>query len=210
MFVYHSRGIYELPANLSVDRGELHAFLIDSRDRHREPKIHMNLVTHLADQQEKFGADHVWYYRGRSIIRAPRSLRLLHAVLAALALAGVVWTVAGMAVDAKPWVGGGLMTAVVCGLLLLATLARPSPPLKIKNWRTASLIISPLGIALSQGDVQGQLRWSELRDMKLVKGLGRTAVVRLDVSGAYIVIADVYDAPLSTIFGQMRGYWKQP
>ena len=69
MFVYHSRGIYELPANLSVDRGELHAFLIDSRDRHREPKIHMNLVTHLADQQEKFGADHVWYYRGRSIIR---------------------------------------------------------------------------------------------------------------------------------------------
>ena len=115
-----------------------------------------------------------------------------------------------MAVDAKPWVGGGLMTAVVCGLLLLATLARPSPPLKIKNSRTASLIISPLGIALSQGDVQGQLRWSELRDMKLVKGLGRTAVVRLDVSGAYIVIADVYDAPLSTIFGQMRGYWKQP
>ena len=98
------------------------------------------------------------------------------------------------------------MAAVVCGLLLLATLPRPRPRLKIKNLSLYKLAPSHFRRETSRDNCDG----GQLRDMKLVKGLGRTAVVRLDVSGAYIVIADVYDVPLSTIFGQMRGYWKQP
>ena len=35
-----------------------------------------------------------------------------------------------------PWLAAGFICGLIFGLLFLATLAKPAPPLKIKNWAT--------------------------------------------------------------------------
>jgi hypothetical protein len=210
LYVYHQRGILELPADISVDRGELHAFLARCLTTFRMQQIPARLSGYLADQESKFGQEHVWTYAGRHIIRSPRR-NLPRLVLGALTLTGLVWVVAGALLGGHgPWLATGFICGLISGLLFLATLAKPAPPLKIKNWREACLIISPLGIALSQGDVHGQMRWSELRDLKLIQPRGAQARLRLNVAGAQILLPDIYDAPLATIHQQMRDYWRRP
>lgn len=210
LYVYHQRGILELPADISVDRGELQAFLARCLTTFRMQRIPANLASYLADQEAKFGHEHVWTYGGRHIIRSPRR-NLPRLVLGALTLTGLVWVLAGALMGAHgPWLAAGFICGLICGLLFLATLAKPAPPLKIKNWRDACLIISPLGIALSQGDVLGQMRWGELRDLKLIQPRGVPGQLRLNVAGAQILLPDIYDAPLTTIHQQMRDYWRRP
>ncbi|HVU87886.1 MAG TPA: hypothetical protein VHD36_11235 [Pirellulales bacterium] len=210
LYVYHQRGILALPADLSVDRGELQAFLAHCLATFKRPRVPANLAGYLADQQAKFGGQHVWTYGGRNIIRSPRK-NLARTVLGTLALTGLVWIVAGAVMGGhETWIGAGIICGLLFGLLFLATLARPAPPLRIKNWRDACLVISPLGIALSQGDTHGQMRWSELRDMKLIQPRGTPVLLRLNVAGAQILLPDIYDAPLATIHQQMRDYWRRP
>jgi hypothetical protein len=86
----------------------------------------------------------------------------------------------------------------------------------MRNWREASLVIGPLGLAVVQGDLKGEMRWGELRQlhmkaprfaayanrMKLGPG------IRLVVEGATIVIADLYDRPLRVIHQRIMDYWR--
>jgi hypothetical protein len=73
-----------------------------------------------------------------------------------------------------------------------------------------------MGLALIQGDLRGELRWDELRDIRFrpgggsissVSGEGNLRGIHLIVEGATIVIVDLYDRPLSLIYQQLRGYW---
>ena len=83
------------------------------------------------------------------------------------------------------------------------------------SW-TSSLVLSPVGLALVQGDLQGELRWEQLRDVQLVSKprffqMGQENVrtgIWLRVEGAQIVIADIYDRPLPIIFERIKAYWR--
>ncbi len=78
----------------------------------------------------------------------------------------------------------------------------------IKNWREASLVIGPAGLALSQGDLTGELRWKELRDVKFKdKAATGQRRIELRVEGAQINIMDLYDSPMNEIHRQITQYW---
>jgi hypothetical protein len=79
----------------------------------------------------------------------------------------------------------------------------------IKNWRESSLVVSPAGLALAQGDLKGELRWKELRKVKL-RERGTTGQRRIEmrVEGAQIDIMDLYDSPISEIHRQIMHYWE--
>jgi len=87
---------------------------------------------------------------------------------------------------------------------------------RVKNWRKSSLVISPMGLALVQGDIKGEMRWDELRDVQYKSRPGsfsmdvNTAMpgVLLKFEGASITIADIYDQPLRIIYERIRRYWR--
>jgi hypothetical protein len=77
-------------------------------------------------------------------------------------------------------------------------------------------VICPDGLALVQGDLTGELRWDEVRDVKMPtaraglqmsSGIPGPAIV-LKVAGAAIPILDVYDRPLPVIHQLLSHYWK--
>ena len=88
---------------------------------------------------------------------------------------------------------------------------------RIPNWKKSALVISPGGMAMVQGDMTGQLRWDELRDIRFrpkptflglqSAGAGMLGI-HLVVAGATIVVLDLYDRPLEMIHEQLRAYWE--
>ena len=108
--------------------------------------------------------------------------------------------------------GGGFLTLglifAVVGLLG-GLLNRP----RVKNWKNAVLIVTPDAIALEQGDLRGELRWSELQGVARMGSFQLTsdaanagAGIALKVQGASITIADVYDRPIEYIHALIREY----
>jgi hypothetical protein len=91
----------------------------------------------------------------------------------------------------------------------------------VPRWEESSLVISPAGIALIQGDLRGEMRWDELRDVRLGGGKSNFGLgdanqtawlpsIQLVVAGAVVRIFDVYDRPLVTIAKIVRTLWGQP
>src|SRR5207249_1632599 len=120
------------------------------------------------EQTATFGPERVWAYRARSNLgtRAPgRGM----AVSLGILLAGIVWVVTGIVIKREGWIAAGIGVAILGGILLVVDRVQATRPhsRRIKGWQKAGLVISPVGIALSQGDLKGEMRWDELRDMKL-------------------------------------------
>jgi hypothetical protein len=90
------------------------------------------------------------------------------------------------------------------------------PRIKVKSWRESSLVVSPSGIAMAQGDVHGVLRWDELQNVQLGEKTKHFEVsdgsgyggIALHVPAAVIRIADVYDRPLPFIASVIGSYWR--
>jgi hypothetical protein len=77
--------------------------------------------------------------------------------------------------------------------------------------RRSGLVIAPDGLALLQGDLSGEMRWEELRDVKLAERAGPNSTapgIVLQVKGAAITITDVYDRPVALIHQQICHYWR--
>jgi len=66
-------------------------------------------------------------------------------------------------------------------------------------------VISPVGIAMIQGEMKGKLRWDEIRKVvppRTAKGVQVQAAMQglqLHVDGSTIVVLDIYNVPLSEI-----------
>ena len=115
------------------------------------------------------------------------------------------------------WVGVGIFCLFLwLFVLLFVNSWNPDPRRGIKNSDGSSLIISPQGLALVQGNVAGELLWREVRGLKrrarerIRISAADTRVapgLHLDVGGAAIWIADIYDQPLDVIEKRIRQYW---
>ena len=176
---------------------------------------------HLQQQLATFGDDKVFSFRARSQYQPPSVYRRQIAVSLMLVLCGIVWIGGGIPLqkghDVDPYVGFGCLL-LICGGLAAACYASFRKPLKqiVKNWQAASLVISPLGIALIQGDLQGEMKWRELQEAKLVNKAPATArhschrrsMLTLTVPGATIRIPDIYDRPLTIIHERIMAYWR--
>ncbi len=112
--------------------------------------------------------------------------------------------------------GGALF---IMGLLCWIILAsREKYGTTVKNaLQNSSLIVSPSGIALIQGDLKGLLRWDEVRKVTIRKKPRflevssrnrRFGELQISISGAEINIPDIYDRPLPLIKKVIYRYWK--
>ena len=119
------------------------------------------------------------------------------------------------------WMGFGVALGVI-SLMCLLTSMQTSRYIAsaVPRWQESSLLISPSGIAMIQGNMRGHMRWDELRDIRMGTGRSRSSFVlsnqpgllpaiRLEVAGATILVFDIYDRPLATIAKVIRQLWQQ-
>lgn len=206
--VEHEGGQFLIPARLNVPSHEVYRFLASCVPTCGERQVHPTLAEYLERQEGYFGPERVWIYRAASRPRGVGRFRRFRALCTGLILGGIAWIVAGSSgFVEQQWAGAGIMCSLVGVCFFLVTLANDSGPAQaIKNWKNASLVIGPQGMAMIQGDVQGEVRWPELLDVRFGSRAssfrltqGPVGGIILKLKGADVLIADIYDRPLYVI-----------
>lgn len=223
IYVYHAAGVVEIPARVNVPSDEIFGFLYRQLPENGSREVPPILQDYLRRKEEEFGPERVWVFRA-STLRGPGQPypRAMVFWLAAL-VTGLVWTFLGALFGFRDdhflaWLGAGIILAYLSGLfcLLLWLRRRRLAGAVRKKLHGSCVIVSPDGLALVQGDLQGRMRWDELLDVKLLaKGANFFQLatgpngpgVMLKIAGASIIIADVYDRPAFIIYQHLRYYW---
>src|SRR5581483_2133729 len=169
--VEHARGFLSIPRDIDVPSREVLQFLsaMTNPEGPAPEYIHPSLQDYYLRQQATFGADKVWSFWARAML-APGKGRRGRINSLAFFLTGLAWLLAAaLGKKYEPWAGIGLSFMLMGGFFwfLFWLIGRRSQP--ARNWQHSCLIISPLGLALVQGDLKGQLKWGELRDVKFFK-----------------------------------------
>jgi hypothetical protein len=219
--VIHPGGVVRFPPRLNVRSDEIYGFLYQKlSSRSDGGDIHPTLVPYQRYKEQEYGPARVWSYRARRYQGRGPSYPFLTPLSFAGVLAGLVWLLIGILQQEPGWLGGGVLTLIIAGVFSLALLTQGRLVTVATRYRRSSLVICPDGLALVQADMQGQLRWDEIRDVQVKKRAGAAAnsfqwsagpagpgiVIR--VAGAQIVIADIFDRPLPLIHQLLCHYWR--
>ncbi|HEY7422643.1 MAG TPA: hypothetical protein VH682_00150 [Gemmataceae bacterium] len=216
--VIHTDGVLRIPARLNVPSDEVFSFLYRQFSPSGSRDVPATLVDFLRRKEREFGREHTWTYQARAHRGQTKSHPRLMAFFLALLVAGGGWLAWGIVRGQGGWIAGGIFGLVWGGLFsFLFWLSGRQSLAGVRKGRQAGLVIAPDGLALAQGDMVGQLRWDEVRDVKLGKSAAsfqftmsaqslRGIVIK--VEGAAIVIVDVYDRPLALIYQNICHYWR--
>ncbi len=191
--------------------------------------VHGSLEPYLNEQLRDFGPERVFSYSTAVGLRRGKPMRSTGRLIAGAMLGtSILWIGLGIVLSdgLEPrdreiydaWTAWGT-TLLITGLLTyFATFSqgrggRRQAARKLKN---ASLVISPLGLAMAQGDLQGHVPWDELRDVNLrlkpprmqLASSQNSSRIELRMAGAVAEIYDIYDRPLSLIRDRIVAYWK--
>jgi hypothetical protein len=209
--VEHEAGVLHFPRRLNVDSHEVYRFLAEQIPLSGDRDVNPNLAEYLERQESYHGPDQIWTYRASARNRRTGRLRGFRAFCSGLILAGFLWISIGFGTQIDPetnWGGFGILCGATGVALFLISLANQDLSNRfVKNWKKASIVISPQGMAMVQGEIQGEIRWPELLDVKLRAKPARLSFqysqglsgIILKVKGADILIADIYDRPIYVI-----------
>jgi hypothetical protein len=207
----------EIPTTANVPLAEIEQYLAPFVRVPPRSEPHPDMAEYVRQQRETFGADRVAVYTAGGVARpsmAAAKSRRGPAVCVALMLSGVLWCLAPIFVkgdDAIGWLGGGFMLAVFGFLFWLLFRQGGQTSRKVaRKLADSCLVISPLGVAMIQGDVRGKLRWDEIRD---VRHKGHNAGLQVNaanvglfliIEGSMVHIQNIYNAPLAEIEAKLR------
>jgi hypothetical protein len=211
MAVLHEGGLLRIPSRLNFPSHEVYRFLCERVPGCGGRDINPVVKDYLDCQLRQFGAERVATFRaGRRLPSGPR--RDFGAFWIGLIVAGSVWMALGFSgVSDTAWsVVGFLCTVTGVLFYLFGFLSRGlrATPL-LKNWKEASLVIGPEGMAMVQGEIQGEIGWPEVLDVRFNAkprsfqfGHGPALLpgILVSVKGAKILVADIYDRPLHVVF----------
>lgn len=113
------------------------------------------------------------------------------------------------------WLGIGV-GAIVLGIAisLLRRVSAQAALVDTKRYGPACMVISPIGIGLAQGEMQGKLRWDEISGIKNGpnKSFGGSKHPALHVSfaGGVIKVLDIYDRSLVEIASLITSNTQHP
>src|SRR6266851_7894869 len=200
MQIAHEGGILYIPANLNVPSEDVYQFLYSRFSPGGSRDVNSQLARYLAVEEAAFGSEQVWSFRARRHLARPFGARKFRAFSLAILLSAVLWLGLGFGVNKlEGWIAGGFI-GLFSGLVMLlgSFIVTQSGPNRIKRWQQSSLIISPGGMAMVQGETKGEMAWDELLDVKW-KGIKNQAFtsdsdppgIVLVFEGAKISIADI-------------------
>ncbi len=210
--VLHERGRFHIPAHLNFSSHDVFRFLAERVPDCGGRDVNPVLADYLERQEQYFGPHSVATFRAASR-RLTGSRRGYRASCIGLILAGAAWSAyAFSGIGETAWGLAGFIGIVAGALLGVVSFGEgmPAGP-AFKNGKDASLVIGPHGMAMIQGDVQGEVRWPELLEIRFLARpsgvlFGSPSAIpgiQLRVKGASIVIADIYDRPLFVIHNRI-------
>jgi hypothetical protein len=216
--VAHSDGVLQIPAYLDVPSDKVFRFLFDQITPFGSREVNPVLEDYALRQEKTYGEEKVWTYCARQHLGSRSGHRRAWTLLLSFVLAGAAWLAFGILRQEPGWMAAGFVGMIAGGFFyFILWLDSKANRGSVKNWRQASLVISPEGLALIQGDLKGEMRWDELKDVKFrtkprfyAFEIGQLPLgLALVVEGTTLVIADVYDRPLAIIYERILEYWKQ-
>jgi len=227
LVVTHCDGVIEIPAALNAPVLDVYRTILALVPTTGCYELSHVFKEHYQKECAMFGAERVHSFTRRKIIGRRPSTRRGRLCAAMLFACGVLWCLVPALVagrcnasswDMDMWLGWGVVMAILSLFAwLVLYLQQQWGEANAKDFRDAELIVSPTGIAVKQGDLQGHVRWEELLDVQLTKRLrvfldltGESrGGIHLAFAGARIRLADVYDRPIALIYQQIRRYWKK-
>lgn len=221
--LHHSGGTLSIPAQQQVPGIELQRFFTSFVPQNNSQALTGEMQAIYHKLIDKFGADKVFVFTPRlEVVKAIGSSGGRSFAVGTM-YAGLIWILGGPVVGAfqhdfngASWCGAGFFFAFL-GLLLALFFSNESRLLGgQKEWRQSGLIISPLGLAIIQNKLRGEMRWNELK--RLVFPVKRTSFqssrsnrpgsIRLDFGGGSVDIYDIYCHPLDVVYQRIKGYWQ--
>ncbi|GEM_PF-3319522 len=207
--ICHADGFISVPSALSIPWQAFREYLKDNlQPQLFTPRLPARLQKYFDRNVALFGVGAMHVFWARDHLRPARPPgRTGLAVCMGLVVASVLWYTVGInqGRDFRPWLGAGAGVGILSFLigLLFYLRAFPRTP-RLKNWQRSALVLGPGGMALEQGELVGELRWEEVRKIaNRTRGAsftldsgGTQPCVRLDVTGASIMVLDVYHRPL--------------
>lgn len=223
LVVIHRNGILDIPAALNVPSFKVYQAIIAMLPPTGDCRLSTELLEHFEKETAMFGAERVHAFRQREVLKRRSPMRQGTMCAALLAACGVLWCLVPVffwqqrhADGFQAWTVFGFILAIVSFLFWLLFRTRQRSCSVACRFRNGEVVVSPSGIALKQGDMQGLLRWEEVRDVKIAPRppvmLTRSAPVagiQISIAGACIPIPDIYDRPSAVIGYWIRHYWKK-
>jgi hypothetical protein len=230
----HQQGQVVIPANISISSIDLYFFLLSHSALVPVVDIPTAIAQYYHSQTTTFGEDRVWLHCVRSPVKIEG--RVGKFIGPSLLLVAIAWLVLSFVLNEAGWFVAAILLGLAAlpvwfsgyqrsksialrddqGWLLVGLLFFPFGLLlylgnrsrRAKMLRKAGMVISPAGLALIQGDLEGQMRWAELKKVLFRKGsLLRSPVVQLGFEGAKINILDIFETPIAEIHRQIEQYW---
>ena len=210
--VLHDGRVLHIPSRLNFPSHEVYRFLAERIPDGGGRDVNPVLADYLERQEQYFGPDSVATFRAASG-RATGARLGYRAFCIGVTVAGAAWMVYGFSGFGETmWGGVGVACAVAGILLYTVSFAESLAAGSSRKLKDASLVIGPQGMAMVQGDIQGEVRWPELLEIRFnanPSGVNFGNVhalipgILLRVKGATIVIADIYDRPLYVIYNRI-------
>jgi hypothetical protein len=214
----HRGGVLSIPKHLNVPSDELFHFVIQHLSGSGSREAAPVLVDYLDRMVDRYGIDKVLSCRARTYLGQDPSCKRLLFICLALALTGGAWIVIGRHTPGDTvWAPLGILLAIV-GVIFAAIFGMTARISRVPTkFRNASMVIAPPGLAMVQGEVQGEMRWTELKGVEWSTRQANVTSstntlpggILLKFAGAHIVIGDLYDRPLTVIYRTILEYWRE-
>ncbi len=210
--VEHEGGLVRIPGRLDHPSCEVYSFLASRVPLRGGRDVHPALTEYLEREEACFEPDQIWTYTLASRRGRRGSYPRLRIFCVGLMIAGGAWTALWFAGKVETGWGIAGVIAVASGGVILLTTMLEGRHFVARGLKNSSLVIGPRGMAMVQGDIQGEIGWPEVLEVRYAPNpwaLGiayqssGVAFILCRVKGADIRILDIYDRPLYVIHGRI-------
>ena len=224
LVVTHRSGVLEIPPPANAPVQKVYQAILAMLPATGSYRLSPAMIEHFQKEKELFGPERVHYFSRRKFGGPWRSTRRVRICALLLTACGILWCFVPLLTNARNvreyevWPAMGAVLAVVSFVVwLVLYLSQFSHRRRPRAFDNAELIISPTGIAVRQGDLEGHLCWDEALDVRFAKAYDtfladsrRPSVggVHITIAGAKIHLPDIYDRPIVLIHRLIRRYWK--
>ncbi len=207
IYVHHRSGTIAIPRQGKGSLGLFLAKIKGEGNSHSGMDLPSSLKRFRAKESDKFEPEEVFSVGARDDFGISKGSEIGTRKLLVFGAAMALWIVAGVIDDNDGLVAIAIM-GIVCGLFYMV-FRRGARRRLHKLWDGAGIVISPDGLALSQGDDKGVLQWkevisAELSNHRVSFSTGIVENILVKIEGAELKINNVYAQSLSTIESEIN------
>lgn len=210
--VTHAFGKLVIPSAIPAGSRCLYRFLSEAAGLPTGEALPKGLDEYRVRQGAKFGEEKILVCQlSNALINKGRRPRVWMSWFS-LVLIGAIWCYFGQEQQGKLntmftlWGVIFVVVGFVIGKFMLAGVT-----IQLRHLpKPGGLVVSPVGFALIDGPLQGELKWGEVQGMKLRRASGFDKdLYRIDVSvaGSTIQLRDIYQFTVQEIYQQMETMW---